>query len=142
VLAWIEADADALAPGLDLVHVLDPGNPVARVSGGSTTPEPGRRIVCVELRHDQPLGTAGGDAIAGLHAAGLLQDGEPVSIHEGAMEILPLPSAATHAALDAAHAELRARALDAELLGGALEPGADALNEQVVQGLRAAEALA
>jgi hypothetical protein len=142
VAVWIEADEDALAPGIDLVHVLDPANPVARVSGGSTTPEPGRRIVCVELRHDQSLGTAGGAAIAGLHDAGLLQNGEPVSIHQGAMQTLPLPNAATRAALTAAQAELTTRGLDAELLGGALEPGADSLNEQIVQGLRAAEALA
>ncbi len=142
VVAWIEAETDALAPGIDLVHVLDAANPIARVSGGSTTPEPGRRIVCVELRHDQPLDTAGGAAIAGLEHAGLLQDGDPVSIHEGAMQTLPLPSAATRAALAAAHERLRAHALDAQLLGGALEPGADSLNEQIVQGLRVAETLA
>jgi hypothetical protein len=142
VCAWIEADAAAFADGTDLVHVLDPENPIVRVSSGSTTPEPGRRIVCVELRHDQPLGTAGGDAIAGLRDAGLLADGEAVSIHEGAMATLPLPSAATRARLTAAHDELAARELDAHLLGGALQPAADSLNEQIVQGLRAAEMLA
>ena len=75
-------------------------------------------------------------------AVGLLKDGDPVSIHEGAMSTLPLPSAATRARLHAAHDELTARAFDAHLLGGALEPGADSLNEQIVQGLRAAEAMA
>ncbi len=142
VIAWIEAAEGALAPGVDLVHVLDPENPVARASAGSTTSAPGRRLMAVELRHDQPVESAGEAAIAGLRDAGLLTQDSPVSIHEGAMATLPLPSAATHAALYAAHAELRERALDAQLLGGALEPGADSLNEQIVQGLRAAEALA
>lgn len=141
-IAWIELDADALPEGLELVHVLDPDNPIARVSGGSTTPAPGRRVLCVELRHDQPDGTLAQAALAGLRNAGLLlKGGDPVSIHEGAMATLPLPTAATRARLTAAHAALTARALDAELLGGALEPGADSLNEQIVQGLRAAEAL-
>jgi hypothetical protein len=141
-IAWIEVDADAVPEGTDLVHVIDPENPVVRVSGGSTTPVPGRRVLCVELRHDQPDGTLAAAAVDGLRAAGLLlKDGSPASIHEGAMATLPLPNAATRATLTAAHAALAERALDAELLGGALEPGADSLNEQIVQGLRAAEAL-
>ncbi|HZV75512.1 MAG TPA: hypothetical protein VFF79_17515 [Conexibacter sp.] len=141
-IAWIEVDEDAVPDGTDLVHVLDPGNPVARVSGGSTTPAAGRRLLSVELRHDQADGTLAAAAIDGLRDAGLLKDGDPVSIHEGAMATLPLPNAATRARLTAAHAALTERALDAELLGGALAPGADSLNEQIVQGLRAAEALA
>lgn len=142
VIAWIEVDADAVPEGTDLVHVVDPENPVVRVSGGSTTPAPGRRVLCVELRHDLPDGTAAGAAIGGLRDAGLLKGGDPAPIHEGAMATLPLPSAATRARLHAAHAELTARDVDAHLLGGALEPGADSLNEQVVQGLRAAELMA
>jgi hypothetical protein len=141
VIAWIEADANALPDGLDLVHVLDPDNPVARVSSGSTTPDPRRRLLAVELRHDQPEQTIARDAIAGLRAAGLLKGGDPRPIHQGAMATLPVPSKETRARLNDAHARLRARELPAQLLGGALEPGADSLNEQVVQGLRAAEAL-
>jgi hypothetical protein len=141
VIAWIEADASALPDGLDLVHVLDPGNPVARVSSGSTTPDPGRKLLAVELRHDQPEETAARDAIAGLQAGGLLKGGDPQPIHQGAMATLPIPSAQTRARLTAATAQLHARELPAHLLGGALEPGADSLNEQIVQGLRAAEAL-
>jgi hypothetical protein len=140
VIAWIEADAQALPDGLDLVHVLDTDNPVARVSSGSTTPDPARRLLAVELRHDQPEETAAHDAITGLHAAGLLKGGDPQPIHQGAMATLPIPSAHTRARLHAANAQLHARDLPAHLLGGALEPGADSLNEQIVQGLRAAEA--
>jgi hypothetical protein len=141
VIAWIEADRDALPDGLDLVHVLDPDNPVARVSSGSTTPQPGRRVLAVELRHDQPEDTAARAAIAGLRAAGLLKGGDPQPIHQGAMATLPIPSAQTRARLAAATGQLHARELPAHLLGGALEPGADSLNEQIVQGLRTAEAL-
>jgi len=141
VIAWIEADASALPDGVDLVHVLDPDNPVARVSSGSTTPDPARKLLAVELRHDQPEETAARDAIAGLQATGLLKGGDPQPIHQGAMATLPIPSAQTRARLAAATAELHARELHAHLLGGALEPGADSLNEQIVQGLRAAETL-
>jgi hypothetical protein len=141
VVAWVEADRAAFAAGLDLAHVLDAGNPVVRVSAGSTTPDPGRRVVCVELRHDHPLESAGAAAIAGLRDAGLLKDDSPLPIHEGAMTSLPLPSAQTRARLIVAHEQLLAHGLDAHLLGGALEPGADSLNEQIVQGLRAAEAM-
>src|SRR5262249_53660414 len=88
-IAWIEVDADAVPGGTDLVHVLDSENPVARVSGGSTTPAPGRRVLCVELRHDQPDGTLADAALDGLRAAGLLKDGDPLTIHEGAMKTLP-----------------------------------------------------
>jgi hypothetical protein len=141
VIAWIEADAQAIPEQLDLVHVLDPHNPVARVSTGSTTPDPIRRLLAVELRHDQPEETAAQDAVAGLTAAGLLKGGDPQPIHQGAMATLPVPSSTSRERLHAAHEQLHARELPAHLLGGALEPGADSLNEQIVQGLRAAEAL-
>lgn len=141
VTAWIEADRQAFAEGLDLVHVVDADNPIVRVSGGSTTLAPNRRVVCVELRHDLPIDSAAAAAIAGLQGAGLLEGGAPASIHEAAMAALPVPSGATHARLTTAHDELADRALGAHLLGGALAPGADSLNEQILQGLRTAEAM-
>jgi hypothetical protein len=141
VLAWIEADADELAPGIDLAHVLDADNPVARVSCGSTTPSPARRIVCAELRHDLPQDGAGAAAIAGMRSAGLLTTEHAVAVRESAVSLLPHPSAATRAHLMAAQEALAVQAHDVRLLGAALAPGADSLNEQIVQGLRVAEEL-
>ncbi|MDO8211377.1 hypothetical protein [Conexibacter sp. CPCC 206217] len=140
VLAWIEGDRETLAPGVDLAHVLDPGNPVVRFSGGSTTPAPGRRIVCVELRHDLPQQDAAAAAIAGLREAGVLT-GEAEAVRASAAQMLPVPDGATRAQMTAAAVAFAARGHDLRLLGAAVAPGADSLNEQIVQGLQAAEEL-
>lgn len=141
VVAWVEAAEAALAPGVDLLHVVSPSNPVVRVSSGSTTPEPGRRVVCVELRHDVPDDEIGPTALAGLRAAGLLDDSEAVVLRDGAISTLPLPDAATRKALATAGEAFAALGLDALLLGSALAPGADTMNEQITQGLLTGEAL-
>jgi hypothetical protein len=140
VLAWIEGDAATLAPGVDVAHVLDGDNPLARVSGGSTTPRPDRRIVCAELRHDLAQDDAAAAALSGLRAAGLLEDGAE-AIRVSVAAILPSPSGATRASLTASAAAFAARQYDIRPLGAVLFPGADSLNEQIVQGLRVAEEL-
>src|SRR3954470_1326812 len=53
VIAWIEvADDEYDGERNQLVHVVDAYNPVVRVSTGSSSPQPGHTVICVELRHD------------------------------------------------------------------------------------------
>lgn len=137
-IAWLEADADDAADVPHLVHVLDPANPVLRVTrGGGRTP-PGRALLTVELRHDTPPEALAGAAADGLVAAGLLPEGAPLeTVLTASRPTLPVPSAATLAAFAAARAQFDALGLDVELAGGGLHVMADTLNDQILQGLRA-----
>jgi putative NAD(P)-binding protein len=129
-IAWLELSKPA---GLGhLVHVLDPDNPVLRVSvSGEGT------LLCVELRHDVPAERLAETARVGLAAAGLLAADVPThTVATAARPTFAAPSPATRDALAGARASLRRRRLDVELVGGALGLGADALNEQIVQGIR------
>lgn len=70
-LAWFERPQEgAPRPGA-VTHVLDPDNPVLRVSACGAA-NPGQRLLCVELRHDTPTEDLADAARRGLHAAGLV----------------------------------------------------------------------
>jgi hypothetical protein len=132
-MAWLEV-AEGAGPGR-LVHVLDPANPVLRVSTGG-----GGTVLCVELRHDVPTERLAETARTGLIAAGLLAADAPTRVvASAARPTFAAPSRATHDALVAARAGFDRRRLDVELVGGALGLGADSLNEQIIQGIRVGE---
>jgi hypothetical protein len=136
-IAWLEADAGAAADVPDLVHVLDPGNPVLRVSRGGMTTAPGRALLTVELRHDADPDRLAEEAARGLRDAGLLA--APVEpVMAAARPTFPVPARATLEAFAQARAAYDALGVDAVLAGGALDVTADTLNDQILQGLQAA----
>lgn len=136
-LAWLEADAGDCAAFGSLVHVLTPGNPVLRVSTGGGGATPGRRLLCVELRHDVAYDLLERCAIDGLTNAGLLREDAPVTtVLTAARPTFVVPSGATRTAFDRAHDAFINRLPDVEVVGAGLGLGADSLNEQIVQGLR------
>jgi len=140
VIAWLEAEIDA-PPAL--THVVDPANPVVRLSDSGPGSDGRTRVLCVELRHDLAPETIIDAARVGLVDAGLLDAATPLTpVFSGALETFDAPTAATRDAHAAALQHLNAAGLDALVVGGATAPGADAFNEQVVAGLAAAEARA
>jgi hypothetical protein len=137
-IAWLEVDAAEAAGVPELVHVLDPANPVLRVSRGGGGAAPGRALLTVELRHDSDPDALDATAAAGLVAAGLIAEStSAAAVMVARRPTFPVPDAATIAAFRAARADFDARALDVELAGGGLDVTADTLNDQVLQGLRA-----
>lgn len=139
VIAWLEADAGDAADVPDLVHVLDPAAPVLRVTRGGSAATPDRALLTVEVRHDAPEDTAATVAADGLRQVGLVGGSvalDPVAV--AARQTFAVPSLELQATHAAARRRLDALGLDVDLAAGALSPVADTLNDQVVQGLRAA----
>ena len=141
VIAWLDVDEER--PGTDLVHVADPENPVVRVSRGSDQPDPSRHQLTVELRHDVAADAIEGAALHGLRQAGLISESAAAKmIFAGAMPTFDAPTADTRERFAAAQGAFAELELDALVVGGAAGAGADSFNEQVVQGLAAAQELA
>ena len=137
-IAWLEVDAAEAAGVPELVHVLDPANPVLRVSRGGGGAAPGRALLTVELRHDSDPDALDTAALGGLIAAGLVPEGTNAdAVMAARRPTFPVPDAGTLAAFRAARDRFDALALDVELAGGGLDVTADTLNDQVLQGLRA-----
>jgi hypothetical protein len=142
VLAWLgvrESDVTAL-PGF--VHVLDPDVPAYRVTAGALDEATGTRVLSVELGHDVPSDEAGATARRVVERLGLLAAGAPV--RELAVFAGPTftdPTADTVERHAAAVRRWEEFDVDAVVVGGALAFGYDSFNEQVLQGLQAAEQL-
>ena len=62
-------------------------------------------------------------------------------VHKVRAPAFTAPSAGNLAAFGAAQESFNRLSLDAEIIGGAAAFGADSLNEQIIQGLRAGERL-
>ncbi|HET6692030.1 MAG TPA: hypothetical protein VFG74_14320, partial [Miltoncostaeaceae bacterium] len=139
-IAWAEVDERDVLALPALVHVPDPDIDAFRISPGEP-PAPGRRALTLEMRHDLPADRVADAVRRAVVAAGLVREGAPVEVvHHLTGPAMPDPGAAARAAFEAARARLNDAALDAEVVGGAAAFGADAFNEQVIQGLRAEEA--
>lgn len=137
-IAWLEVDAHDAASVPELAHVLDPGNPVLRVSRGGAG-APGRALLTVELRHDADPDTLGSAAHDGLIAAGLLEDGTAAdTVMAARRPTFSVPDTATLTTFAIARERFDALGLDVELAGSGLDVTADTLNDQILQGLRAA----
>jgi hypothetical protein len=136
-IAWLEASRTAMQDLPQVVHVLDPSNAVLRVSESGGGAPHGRAVVCVEMRHDSDADQLGAESRAGLVAAGLLDARQPVkTVATAARPTFAVPSLETHRAFRAAQGSFASLGLDVDLVGGALDVGADSLNEQIIQGLR------
>ena len=142
VICWLEASPEDLNEEVpSLLNVVDRELPTLRVSS-SGRGAPGTQLLTVELRHDTPEGEIPAAAIASLQHIGLLREGARVNVvMSAAAATFALPTRENSASFSHAHDRLLGLDLDAEIVGGACDFGADALGEQIVQGLRAAEAL-
>lgn len=141
VLVWLEvAEADLQAlPGF--VHVLDPDVPAYRITPGERD-DAGRRVLCVELAHDVAQDVAASTAAAVLEQVGIVHHGaRTIVLGVFAGPTFTDPTQANLERFEAARAGLDALRLPALVVGGAAVFGSDAFNEQVVQGLHAADAL-
>jgi hypothetical protein len=138
-IAWVEVDEADVTALPSLAHIPDPDVPAFRVSPGGE-PAEGARLFTVELRHDiDPADVEAASATA-LRAAGLVREGAPVRVvHRFAGRGPTDPTLESLEGFARARAALDEAGLEAEVVGGASAFGADAFNEQVVQGLRAEE---
>lgn len=141
VVGWVEvAEHDVLAVP-PVVHVVDPDIDALRIT---TTVDPvgvpaGRRLLCVELRHDLAEGRIADAAREGLVRTGLVREGAPIQLVDGvAARTFALPTRATVDAFAAASGAFAGRELDVEVLGGGVALQGDYLNEQVVAGMACA----
>jgi hypothetical protein len=140
VLAWLAIDRPALAHDPSVVTIADPSVPAFRVSGADGAD--GRRILCVELAHDCPAAEAADAARETVAALGLVEASASSRIEVVKTAAVPsfvTPDADNRAGFCAAAAVLRERLAGVTVVGGATAFGADALNEQIVQALHAAE---
>lgn len=141
VIVWLEADEADLLWAPALLNVVDPDCPVLRVSSGGEAAAPSRRILTVELAHDSDPQAAQPAVRDALVRFGVLRDGAaPGVVMAAAAPTFALPTAGNVARFTAARTELDELGLDADIVGGAADFAADALNEQVVQALRLTEA--
>lgn len=118
-----------------LINIVDPELDVVRLSGRDG-------VLTCELRHNTDVedhGAVLGSVRAALDACGLAHR-ELGLVAALAAPTFALPTRANALAFD--RARITFDGLDAEVVGGACGFGADSFNEQVVQGLRAAEAIA
>lgn len=139
VVCWLEVATDDLVEVPSLLNVVDADVPVLRISTGGAAPH-GRTVLTVELRHDTPEDEVAATALRGVRRLGLLRPEAPAHVlRSAAVRSFVLPTARNAAAFDAASALLAERELGAEVIGAATGFGADALGEQIIQGLRTAE---
>jgi hypothetical protein len=139
-LAWVEVAEDDLLALPGFVHVVDPEVELFRVTPGERDGGAGRRILCLELRHDVAKPAADVAARSGLERTGLLREGAPIDLLAFfAGPTFTAPTADNLRRFEAARAEFMALGLEATDIGGAGAFGADAFNEQVVQALQAAQ---
>lgn len=142
VICWLEASPEDLSEEApSLLNIVDRELPALRISS-SGRGAPGTQLLTVELRHDTHEGEIPAAAIASLQRIGLLGEGASVNVvMSAAASTFALPTSTNSTYFADAHEELLGMNLEAEVVGGACDFGADALGEQIVQGLRAAEAM-
>jgi hypothetical protein len=141
VISWLEvADRDLLdLPSL--LNVVDADIAAVRVSTNGLG-RPGHSVLTVELRHDLAESEIVEAARTSVEQLAIVAPGtELVELRSGAMPTFALPTRVNVARFEAAAADFASRSLDIEVVGAGLGFGADALGEQIIQGLRAAEVL-
>lgn len=139
-ICWVlVAEADLLdLPSM--TFVVDANLPAYRISRNGDAGPPGSQLLSLELSHDVVPDEADAAARRTLEAVGLIRSGGGMRVvHKIRAPAFTAPSAGNLAAFDAARESFNQLAVDAEIVGGAAAFGADSLNEQIVQGLRAGE---
>ncbi|MCW3014139.1 MAG: hypothetical protein JWO02_1231 [Solirubrobacterales bacterium] len=141
VLAWVQVRQDDVLELPCFVHVIDPDIRIFRLSRGEVHGE--RVAICVELAHDITKDAAPAVAAAALERLGIVREGaQTVGLAAFAGPTFTAPTFANVTRFTAARAAYDALRIPARTIGGSEAFGADALNEQLIQGLAAAAASA
>lgn len=139
-ICWVLVDEADVLEVPSMTFVVDPELPAYRVNSGGETGPPGSQLFSIELSHDVGPDAVEAAARQTLEAVGLVRpDGAMRVLHKIRAPAFTAPSAANVAAFRAASESFNRLAIDAEIVGGAAAFGADSLNEQIVQGLKAGE---
>jgi hypothetical protein len=141
VICWLEAQPRDLTRVPSLLNIVDADVPALRVCCGGRG-APGKQLLTVELRHDLPEQEISDAAKSALKHTGLLSENAEVNVvMSAAASTFALPTRENLEMFEQAHRTFESLELDAEIVGGGCDFGADPLGEQIVQGLRAAEVL-
>lgn len=139
-LCWVVVPEEDLTALPSMTFVADPELPAFRVNAGSDTAPPGMRLISIELCYDVPQEDAEGAARRTLEATGILRPGGAMrTVKAVRAPAFTAPTEANLSAFEEARELFNLEGLDAETIGGAGSFGADSLNEQIIQGLRAGE---
>jgi hypothetical protein len=139
-ICWALVDEADVVDLPSMTFVVDPELRAYRINSGGDAGPPGRRLVSLELSHHVSPDDAEAVARHTLEAVGLVRPGASVDVvHKVRAPAFTAPSAGNLAAFEAARESFNRLSLDADIIGGATAFGADSLNEQIVQGLRAGE---
>ena len=143
VMAWVGVTEDDVADLPGVVHVLDPALAAYRVTPGERDAATGTRVLCVELSHDVAPEEAAATAADVVRRIGLVREGAALQdLAALAGPTFADPTAENVRRQAGAWAAWQGQHLPAVVVGGAQAFGYDSFNEQVVQGLQAAETLA
>lgn len=138
VISWVDVPERDVVRLPGLVHLPDPDIRAFRVS---TEANGGTHLFTIEHAHDTRSCEIEGSARGILEQSGLVRPGGDLALlHSLSGPAFVDPTAEAVAAFERARARLDGLRLEAEVVGGATAFGADSLNEQIVQGLRAEEA--
>jgi hypothetical protein len=141
VICWLEAQPEDLTHVPSLLNIVDADVPALRVSSGGRG-APHTQLLTVELRHDLPEEEISRAATCTLRRVGLLGEAAEVNVvMSAAAPTFALPTSENLEQFARAQTTLAELGLDAEIVGGGCDFGADPLGEQIIQGLRAAEVL-
>lgn len=139
-IAWLDAAADDVVDPPSALFVTDADIPVFRVSESTADAVPGRVTLTCELDHRADGERLGERAVEAVERLGLVRPGATVEVlRTGTVPAFTIPSFDEQARFVAARAAFDALALSVTLVGGGPAFLADSFNEQVVQGLRAAQ---
>jgi hypothetical protein len=138
-LAWVAVDQDDVPDDVGVRFVADPEIPMFRVTRNSSDAADGEAVLVCELAHWVGADEAGAVALESLAHAGIARGCRRRVLHAMQAPALMVPSAGHKRSFDEAKRAFDAHDVDVRLVGSAVAFGVDSFNEQVVQGLLAAQ---
>jgi hypothetical protein len=142
-MVWVDVADDDVVHLPSVLCSAEPDIPLYRVTESFVDRRPGHRTLCCEVDHRR---TRPGEwfslATGALTDLGVIRDGADVQqVGAASQGAFVAPSHENRAAFGVARSAFDALGLAAWIVAGATSFGVDTFNEQVVQGLAAAEAL-
>jgi hypothetical protein len=136
-LMWLDVAVDLLAELPAVTVVGDAESALHRIVDGRNASRPTGRLVCVELSAIADRFPTASELDREFLRLGITTDlGAVTVIDRLSAPAMTRPTFSDRAAANDAHDRIRAVLGDIELVGPGAAPGADALNEQICQGLR------
>jgi hypothetical protein len=143
-MVWVDVPADQAADVPSVLFATESDLGVFRITENLADRRSGHRTFCCEVDHRHADAAAWPDLVAeALVALGVVvADARLEQVAAASRPAYLTPSPANLAAFATARQDFEARHVPAVVVGGATAFAADTFNEQVVQGLAAAEAVA